>query len=127
MRDADLAHVYRELLVPIAEDYGPQLVLVSAGFDAHAADPIGGMALTSAGFAHLCSVVTAIAEGHCAGRLALFLEGGYDIAALGESVAACARVLAGEAASEPGGDAAGLTARMVLEARSLRERVLGGG
>lgn len=94
--DGDLVDLYRRLLAPIAESFGPALILVSAGFDAHARDPIGGLELTERGFAALCGVVRDLADRLCGGRLALFLEGGYDHQALAESVHACARVLAGD-------------------------------
>jgi len=93
--NADLRLAFTEILRPIAQAFAPELVLVSAGFDAHRADPLGGMMLTEEGFADLCSDVLAIAEAHAGGRLALFLEGGYDLGALGRSVQACARVLEG--------------------------------
>jgi acetoin utilization deacetylase AcuC-like enzyme len=76
-------------------------VLVSAGFDAHHQDPLGGMSLTEEGFADLCGIVKAIADEHAGGRLVLVLEGGYDLQGLAESVHACIAVMAG--ASAPGG------------------------
>jgi acetoin utilization deacetylase AcuC-like enzyme len=99
-RDGDYTRVFSELLVPIADAFAPQLVLVSAGFDAHAADPLGGMRLSTELFAELCAAVNDIAHRHTGGRLALFLEGGYDLDALAESTHACLQVLAG--ASSPG-------------------------
>jgi acetoin utilization deacetylase AcuC-like enzyme len=112
MGDADFAAVFGEVLVPVAELYRPQLVLVSAGFDAHRDDPLGGMEVTAEGFAHLCGVVSGIADRHAGGRLILILEGGYDLRGLAESAAACARVLAGGAASDaqPGSSPEGRTA-----------------
>jgi acetoin utilization deacetylase AcuC-like enzyme len=70
-------------------------VLVSAGFDAHADDPLGSMQITSAGFGALCARVQAIADRHANGKLILALEGGYNLAALRSSVRACLEVLAG--------------------------------
>ncbi len=125
MGDADLASIYARWLLPLADEYRPELVLVSAGFDAHAADPIGGMALSADGFAHLCALVRGIAEKHAEGRLGIFLEGGYDLAALGSSVAACARVLAGGGAPPPTGEASEAALRVLREARSRREGALG--
>ena len=84
-----------QLLLPIADSFAPDLVLVSAGFDAHHNDPIGGMRMTEAGFASLCAVVCDIADRHADGRVALILEGGYDLSALGASVRACVEVLTG--------------------------------
>ncbi len=94
MRNGDYLAVFRRILAPIAERYQPDLVLVSAGFDAHCDDPIGGMKLDEEGFANLCAVVREIAERHARGKLALFLEGGYDLEALARSARACVQVLA---------------------------------
>jgi len=98
INDATYLAIFQGLLVPIADKYQPDLVLVSAGFDAHRDDPLGGMMLTEAGFANLCAVVMGIADRHAHGRMALVLEGGYNLAALARSVRACVEVLAG---SEP--------------------------
>jgi len=93
--DGDYAAIFYELLVPIADAYRPDLVLVSAGFDSHADDPLGGMGVTPAGFAHLCALAGLIADRHAGGKLALFLEGGYDLEGLSRSVHACVEVLTG--------------------------------
>ncbi|MBX3437107.1 MAG: histone deacetylase [Planctomycetaceae bacterium] len=66
----------------------PQLVLLSAGFDAHARDPIGSLGLESEDFADLTQMVLDIAKQHCRGRLVSLLEGGYNVDALAESVLA---------------------------------------
>ena len=96
--DGDYAAIFAEALLPIASAYQPELVLVSAGFDAHRADPLGGMSVTEEGFAALCGAVKAIADEHCRGRIVLTLEGGYDLDALARSVRACIEVLAGASA-----------------------------
>jgi acetoin utilization deacetylase AcuC-like enzyme len=96
--DGDFAAVFADALLPIADAYAPQLVLVSAGFDAHARDPLGGMEVSTDGFAALCGAVKAIADKHCPGKLVLTLEGGYDLQALAGSVRACVEVLAGSTA-----------------------------
>jgi acetoin utilization deacetylase AcuC-like enzyme len=82
-----------EVAGPVIEDFGPTWVLVSAGFDAHRADPLAGLALSSGDFAALARMVAGYAPRP--GRLVLFLEGGYDLAALQESVAATLGALAG--------------------------------
>jgi acetoin utilization deacetylase AcuC-like enzyme len=64
----------------------PQIVLLSAGFDAHARDPVGSLGLESEDFAELTQSVLDVAETHCDGRLVSLLEGGYHLAALPESV-----------------------------------------
>lgn len=102
--DADYAAVYRDLLAPIAAQYRPDLVLVSAGFDPHRDDPLGDMKVTDDGFAHLCGAVCELADRHAGGRVALLLEGGYDLAGLASSVLGCVRVLTGD--TPPGAGAA---------------------
>jgi acetoin utilization deacetylase AcuC-like enzyme len=80
--------VFNEVLVPLAARYKPQLILISAGYDAHVADPIGGMAVTVAGFNEMARTVRSLADEieDCEGRVAAVLEGGYNIEALSASV-----------------------------------------
>jgi acetoin utilization deacetylase AcuC-like enzyme len=100
--DRDFAAIYRRLLVPVALEYQPQLVIVSAGFDCHRDDPLGGMALTEHGFAGLAGLVCAIAEQCCAGHVVFVLEGGYDLGAMRTSVRAVLQTMhAGDAAGRP--------------------------
>jgi len=86
----------RKALLPAAEGLAPDFVLVSAGFDAHRDDPLGGMGLGDEDFATLARLVRGIAEECCGGRLVAVLEGGYDLEALGRSVAATLRPLMGQ-------------------------------
>lgn len=94
--DADYLAAFQEVLVPVAEQYKPNIVFISAGFDAHREDPLGGMRLSENGFASLCTIVLDIAEKHADGRLVMFLEGGYDTSALARSVRSCVEVLVGK-------------------------------
>ncbi len=87
--------IFDELLVPVADHFEPDVILVSAGFDADIRDPIGGMAMTTAGFGALCGVVCDLADRHCDGRLVLILEGGYDLDALADGTHTCVEVMAG--------------------------------
>lgn len=96
VNDATYRLIFERLLVPIADSYQPDLVLVSAGFDSHRDDPLGGMMLTSSGFANLCATVRDIADRHASGRMALMLEGGYHLGALVQSVRACVEILTGQ-------------------------------
>lgn len=98
--DADMRLAFDTLLMPIALQFKPQLVLVSAGFDAHRLDPLGGMKLSDEGFAVLCARALAIAKVHAEGRIVLLLEGGYDIQGLREGVRSCLGVLGGETPPE---------------------------
>lgn len=106
--DAAYARILDEVLAPAARRYAPELVLVSAGYDAHAADPLGGMRVSTAGFAALTGQVAALADELCGGRVAFVLEGGYNLESLSASVAATLRASEGAwtAASiaPPGGD-----------------------
>ncbi|MBI3011880.1 MAG: histone deacetylase [Candidatus Omnitrophica bacterium] len=91
--DAELIRAFQEELVPKALTFAPELVLISAGFDAHRDDPLAGLAATEAGYAELTRIVRGIADRSCRGRIVSVLEGGYDLHALGASVEAHLRVL----------------------------------
>ena len=80
--DADLDRVFREVVMPILGGYAPDAVVLSAGFDAHADDPLGGMRLSTEGYATLTRRLRAFTADRCAGRLAVVTEGGYDLQAL---------------------------------------------
>jgi acetoin utilization deacetylase AcuC-like enzyme len=94
--DVEYLTVFRELLRPLATAYGPELILVSAGFDIHRDDPLADMMVTEAGFAGLTRVLAEVAGECCPGRLAFALEGGYDLPALASGVSAVLRTLLGE-------------------------------
>lgn len=91
--DRQFLRALSERLVPAAERFHPDFVLVSAGFDAHEDDPLGGMRVTTEGFAEMTRIVKRIAEEHCQGRLVSVIEGGYDLDGLAASVEAHLRVL----------------------------------
>jgi acetoin utilization deacetylase AcuC-like enzyme len=74
------------LLWPIAEQFKPDLVLVSAGYDSHREDLLGGMRVTDEGFAAFTSLLCDIATRYAGGKVAMILEGGYDLAALARGV-----------------------------------------
>ena len=75
-------------VLPALDDFAPQLLIVSAGFDAHAHDPLAQMELVEADFAWVTHALCDLADTHCAGRLVSALEGGYDLQALAASTAA---------------------------------------
>lgn len=91
--DNEFLTAFREKLVPAAEAFHPNMILISAGFDAHADDPLAGMRVTTDGFAEMTRIVAGLAERHCQGRIVSVLEGGYDLKAMPASVAAHLRVL----------------------------------
>ncbi len=114
--DAEYAAIFQKLLRPIALAFRPELLLVSAGFDTHHLDPIGGMRMTPEGFAGLTRSLMEIADLCCCGRLLLTLEGGYHLAALTESVKAVLLEMAGITHTDPEEMAASANPRKVAYA-----------
>ncbi len=82
-----------EQLLPALSDFGPDFIVISAGFDAHAADPLGGLQLTEADFAWATAEIAAVARDKAGGRLISVLEGGYDLPALAASASAHVKAL----------------------------------
>jgi acetoin utilization deacetylase AcuC-like enzyme len=80
-------------LLPAIEAFRPELLVISAGFDAHARDPLAQLRVTESDFAWLTAEFCALADRHCGGRVVSLLEGGYDLPALAFSAAAHVRVL----------------------------------
>ncbi len=80
---------------PALERFAPQLILVSAGFDAHVEDDMGGLQLREVDYAWVTRILHELAERHCGGRIVSVLEGGYALGALGRSVAAHLNALLG--------------------------------
>ena len=120
-RDGDFAHAFATLVEPIVDEFGPQAVLVSAGYDTHARDPLGSMQLTENGYGHMALRCLELAQRHAEGRLALALEGGYNLPALARSVEATLRALADEQAPEVGGTTA-QAEEMVERALAVQRR-----
>lgn len=85
--------VWGERLLPALSEFGPDFVVISAGFDAHRADPLGGLRLVEEDFTWVTREIAAVARSACAGRLVSVLEGGYHLEALGRSAAAHVRAL----------------------------------
>ena len=94
--DADYERAYMKVALPILTRFRPELILISAGFDAHMDDPLAGMRVTSSYFGRLTSAVVKVAEECCQGRVVAVTEGGYDLAALAESLRETIRALEGE-------------------------------
>ncbi len=84
--DQEYLDVFQRVLVPAADAFKPDFVVISAGFDAHKDDPLASMGLTEEGYAGLTRIVTAIARRHSRNRVLSCLEGGYNLAALSASV-----------------------------------------
>lgn len=86
--DSVYARAFEEIVIPSIRAYRPELLMVSAGFDAHEDDPLAMMRVSTAGFTAMAGAARALAGELCDGRLVLVLEGGYNLEALGESVVA---------------------------------------
>jgi acetoin utilization deacetylase AcuC-like enzyme len=97
--DADYELAYARLALPILTRFRPELILISAGFDAHRDDPLGGMRLTGAYYGHLMTAIARVADECCAGRVVAITEGGYDLPGLAESLRATVRALEGDTAA----------------------------
>ena len=85
---AEMRRAYDESILPALAEFKPELILVSAGFDAHEADPLANLNWTTEDFAWLTRRIRDVAREACGGRLVSTLEGGYDLDALGAGVAA---------------------------------------
>lgn len=84
--DAGYAAAFDQVLLPIARRFQPELILVSAGFDAHWNDPLAGMQLSISGYTALVDRLLALADELCAGRLVFVLEGGYHLQVLAHCI-----------------------------------------
>jgi acetoin utilization deacetylase AcuC-like enzyme len=84
--DREYLAAFRERIIPALDEFGPEFVLISAGFDGHEDDPLSSTILTTSAYRTMTELVRASAEKHCRGRIVSFLEGGYDLRALADSV-----------------------------------------
>ena len=122
--DQDFRLIYRELLQPIASDFKPQLIFVSAGYDIYFQDPLGAMEVTPDGFATLASLICTLARSFCRGKVVVTLEGGYHLKGLRDSVKATLKELAGHSSGEDrrgAGKHSGTTERIIEEVRGLHK------
>ncbi len=88
-----MRQVYEERLLPAVSEFNPDLLLISAGFDAHVDDPLGGLAFREEDFAWVTQQLVELADVKCDGRVVSLLEGGYDLNALAKSVGVHVKVL----------------------------------
>jgi acetoin utilization deacetylase AcuC-like enzyme len=86
--DTLMATLYDGTVLPAVSRFRPDLILVSAGFDAHERDPLGGLRATTEGFTRLMGTLNETAAATCGGRIAYVTEGGYDLEALRECLTA---------------------------------------
>ncbi|THV08047.1 histone deacetylase clr3 [Dendrothele bispora CBS 962.96] len=96
MGDADYIHAFQKIVMPIATEFAPELVIISAGFDAALGDELGGCCVSPAGYAHMTHMLSGLAGGH----LVVALEGGYNLQSTAKSALAVTKVLLGEPPEE---------------------------
>ncbi|XP_060580464.1 histone deacetylase 6-like isoform X2 [Ruditapes philippinarum] len=92
--DAEYLAAFQQVIMPIAYEFAPDLVLVSAGFDAAIGDPLGGCKLTPSGYGHMTHMLSSLANG----RVIVVLEGGYNLVSMANCMATCTSVLLGDPA-----------------------------
>ncbi|KAG1654291.1 Histone deacetylase 6 [Nymphon striatum] len=92
MGDVEYMTAFFQVVLPIAHQFNPELVLVSAGFDAAAGDPLGGCNVTPEGYAQMTHFLSQLAEG----KIIIALEGGYNLTAISNSMCSCTKVLLGD-------------------------------
>jgi acetoin utilization deacetylase AcuC-like enzyme len=99
--DSEYIKAFEQIIIPLARRFNPQLILVSAGYDNHWADPLAMMQVSVSGFGQMVGIIKGLADELCGGRLAFTLEGGYNLEAMAASVKATFDVLLGNSASDP--------------------------
>ena len=87
-KDEEIERKYAEQVIPAVRDFQPDLLMISAGFDAHEMDPLGQLRMTTEGFGRLTKALIDLADQVCDGRVVLVTEGGYDLKALSDSLKA---------------------------------------
>ena len=112
--DAEYESLFQTVIDPVCRQFDPEFVLISAGFDAHRRDPLGGLEMTEDGFGSLARALLRIARDHAHSRCAAILEGGYDLEGLGKSVVRVLDEMNGENldAALPQHDLSGLLTRV---------------
>ncbi|XP_046454451.1 histone deacetylase 6-like isoform X3 [Daphnia pulex] len=97
MGDTEYLAAFQQIIMPIAYQYNPQLVLVAAGFDAAQGDPLGGCKITPEGYGQMTNMLSSLAQG----RVAILLEGGYNLDSISHSMTMCAKALLGDPLPSP--------------------------
>jgi acetoin utilization deacetylase AcuC-like enzyme len=99
--DGDYAEVFKALVIPVIDQFKPELVLISAGYDAHERDPLARMRLSTHGYSRLTKSLCDVADTHCHGRVVAVTEGGYDLTALKACLESSMSILDGAPPAEP--------------------------
>lgn len=110
MGDADYIYAFQQVVMPIAYEFAPDFVIVSAGYDAAEGDTLGLMKVSPAGYAHMTHLLSVLANG----KLVLALEGGYNVEAIAKSAHACVEVLVGDEPRHLALDAASSSATNII-------------
>jgi acetoin utilization deacetylase AcuC-like enzyme len=118
--DADYGVAFHDLFLPAARVFAPDLVLISAGYDAHERDPLADMRVTERGYAAMTTLMMQLAAETCGGRLVLALEGGYNLTALANSVRATLEGLTGRRDEFPRGAGHAAPAAVAAARAALR-------
>ena len=105
--DRGYKRAFDEIVVPVARRFAPELIMVSAGYDAHWMDPLAAMQVSTSGYGDMMRVIKSLAEELCQGRIVVTLEGGYNLRALATSVVATFSVLLGRDFFDPLGPPSG--------------------
>lgn len=100
--DGAYERAFSRVVLPLLDEYRPELLLVSAGYDAHERDALAAMRLTDRAYGWMARALTEVADRHAGGRIGVVLEGGYDLEALEGSLTATFQALAAKPAPPPG-------------------------
>jgi acetoin utilization deacetylase AcuC-like enzyme len=121
--DADFERVYSQLAIPALRQFKPELLIVSAGFDAYVDDPLGGLRVSAGYFEHLTRALCAVADECCEGRLVAVTEGGYHLDGLRDCLRGALRALSGETAAADAGGLGGPSPRGQATIDAVRDRL----
>ena len=121
--DADFEVLYSKIVVPVLRQFRPGLILISAGFDAHVDDPLGGMRLSTDQLGRLTALLAGLSNDCCEGRVVAVTEGGYDLKALAGCLRNVTRVLAGDASLSDFPTPSGATSRADETMAAIRPHV----
>lgn len=124
--DDDYRVAFEEIVGPVVAQFDPELMLVSAGFDAHERDPLGGMRLTTAAFGAMTLVLRSLADECCEGRIVGITEGGYDLEALRDGLTAVTSALGAAVTRPPEWPVAGRPSSRGAAATALTKRAHAG-
>jgi acetoin utilization deacetylase AcuC-like enzyme len=121
--DADYDVAYSRIALPVLRQFRPELILISAGFDAYMDDPLGGMRLTAPYFGRLTAAVAEVADQCCGGRVVAVTEGGYDLKGLADSLREVTRALNGDAPLDDFAAPTGATPRADATVEAVTPRI----